>query len=454
MGSESRQSPVDHSRLFPLPLSSIERFHLLDQSDQFVNLAFGRFRFHGHIDPGIAQQAINFAIDRHPLYSTTIRKIDSGHLAWVWNPSSIQPIDWHGQLTDNPDLQPIDVYREPAWRVISKTDGNATEIWFYGHHAISDGAGGIQFAADWMKIYNNLINGNEPLAGLHRLDPEALRTRNQLDMLSRQYLRHIWKQPVGLYGASKFIFRRPSQLIVHDDVASPWDFQRQPRVLGLWLGEATTASLVDLSQEKGVMLNSLIIGHFFLHLDQWRRNSEIDNHRPWIRAILPMSIRGFSDRRITATNRASVVQVDRCARDFRDPESLVRGLDWEIGVIRNWQLNKLFLLAIRGMSVLPGMLHRSASSTKCRGTAIFTNLSEPFGRLGLRLEANCVRVGNLLLHEFDFVGPIRRGTPVNLSVQKHLGRIRLSLHADPRVLDLEQSMRFLELFARRLETIT
>jgi hypothetical protein len=146
------------------------------------------------------------------------------------------------------------------------------------------------------------------------------------------------------------------------------------------------------------------------------------------------------------------VQVDRCIRDFRNPEALIRGLDWEIGVIRNWQLNKLFLLAIRGMSVVPGMLQRSASSTKCRGTAIFTNLSEPFGRLGLPLENDCVRVGNLLLQEFDFVGPIRRSTPVNLSVQKHLGRIRLSLHADPRLLKLDESMRFLELFAHRLET--
>jgi len=157
-----------------------------------------------------------------------------------------------------------------------------------------------------------------------------------------------------------------------------------------------------------------------------------------------MSIRGFSDRRTPATNRAALVQVDRRERDLSDVLSLTRGLDREIGVIHNWHLHKMFLLAVRGISLIPGMLRRSAISRKCRGTAIFTNLSEPFGRLGLpRDDSGAVTVGNLKLVDFDFVGPIRWQTPLNLTVQKHLDRFRLSLHFDPRSISVADAEEFL-----------
>jgi len=49
----------------------------------------------------------------------------------------------------------------------------------------------------------------------------------------------------------------------------------------------------------------------------------------------------------------------------------------------------------------------------------------------------------LQLIDFDFVGPIRPGIPVNFTLQRHQQRYRLSLHFDRRVLSEESAEEFL-----------
>ncbi len=356
-----------------------------------------------------------------------------------------------GAVVRAPVMCPFDRFQQPGGRPLSRVSDGQTEISFFTQHVLCDGAGGTQFIGDWMRFYHNLVHCDEPQKGLKALDPKLLLKRSQLDLLSRQYLGQLWKQPLGIYGAAKFVGRQPIQLGANVQGLSDWNYQTQPLIISRWIAPAVSRKLKLRAQAAGVTVNSIFVAELFRTLHDQSPIS-IENHRRWLRVILPMSLRTFADRRMTSTNRATVVQIDRRPADFGRIDYL-QAIDREIGIIRKWHLSKLFLLAMRSMSLVPGRLQRAARSDKCRGTIIFANLSEPFGRLGLPMENNDIRVGNLLLKTIDMAGPIRHRTPANFTFLKHLNRYRLSLHADPRVLTNQQVTELLDAFCDRMSTL-
>lgn len=444
-----KQTRDEDAPLFPLPLTSMERFHLLDDNPNFSNSTFAKFEFEGQIDPRLGQQALDIAVDRHPIIKSKIQS-DGPRPVWIQVPGFRLAVDWTRTGSSYGPSQLFDIHREPGVHMYVGSDTNSTFVLFHGHHSTCDGIGGVQFTTDWLRIYDNLVHQREPLKGLPRLDPLMLVERNHLRMFSRRYLVHLWKQPIGLFGATKFIFRKIRPLYPGCESSNPWDEDIQPAIIGQWLDPDSTRTLRQHALDQNVAFNSLLMSEFFLCLQQWRVEELGQSGDDWIRLIVPMSIRDISDRRQTATNRATIVQVDRRKRDFENPTGFLPRLDREIAIIRDWQLSKIFILAIRTMAMIPGMLTRSARSQKCRGSAVYTNLSEPIGRLGLAKKADSVEVGNMLMKSFDYVGPIRRGTPVYVTIQKHLDRTRVSMHYDPRVVISCQAEKLLTQYVDRL----
>jgi hypothetical protein len=278
-----------------------------------------------------------------------------------------------------------------------------------------------------------------------------LKKRNSLGVTKWSYLKHLWRQPIGLLGAVKFLSRRPTQLFDDSDI-SCWISNRQPAVHGTWVESDTVEKLKLKAQSLQVSLNAILVGQLMKTLEHFASENP-DRHSPWIRVMHPMSIRTIADRKMPACNRTTIVQIDRKSEEFND-DDFFKTLDFEIGVIQHWELGKLFLLAIRMFSIFPGWLKRSAQDQKCRGSAIFANLGEPLGRLGFPTSGDDIEIGDMTLIDFDMVGPIRSKTPVNFSIQKHLGRYRLSLHYDNRVLNQAKAGEVLEYYRSSLAILT
>ena len=445
---ERDKTPSNESlqQLFPLPLTSMERFHLLDNSDDAPNYIYCRLEFAGTIQAEHAEQALRSTIQRHPIMGSEIKNKD-GKLAWHWNPELRKPIDWQELATDSVDLPEL---TDSLWRVVARQRDNKTTFWMYGIHVLSDGIGAISFVTDWLKIYHNLCADQPATHRLRKLDQNLLKHRGNLGLLKGSYLKHLWKQPLGFYGALKFVFRKAAVFSASSNKKA-WDYKTQPVVIGDWIDAKATEQLTAEAQRRNVSLHSLLLGHYFVHLHHWCQTYHSDQTKKWIRVIHPFNIRDYADRRMTTTNRAAIVQIDRRDKDFDDFQGLVENLDREVSVIHRWQLSKLFLISIRMMSAIPGMLRRSATDKKSRGTSVFTNLSESFGRAGFAVENESLVVGNLQMTAFDLVGPVREGTPVNMTVQRHLGKLRLSLHADPQVLTGEKPKEFLAAYSNRLK---
>ena len=166
------------------------------------------------------------------------------------------------------------------------------------------------------------------------------------------------------------------------------------------------------------------------------------------RILLPISIRNAADRAAVAANRTAIVQIDRQPpANGADLIPFCQSIDYEINFIRKWQLEKMFLLAIRLASLSNSWLAKTANNPVSRGAAVFTHLGRPFKRAMIHLNRLSKSSENLQLAQpidFDLAGPVRSGTPINISFARFDHRLKVSLHYDSRVISTTEADRLLE----------
>lgn len=488
------------AELFPMPMTSIEKFHWFDDSPALRNVNFFRLRIATKVDADLAKQAWQFTVQRQPFADVEPKKV-KGRWCWVAGPRAVGDANrsfetWNGtrfEYVEHPDkpadwkfdehrirsatgsylgvfVWPVSTdsqtdVNETEFEVESSTadseSGFQTELMFFVHHAIGDGAAAVQVVNEWLLIYANLCAGRPAETGIHRLDKSLFRKRNAIGIMKWGYLKHLPHQSIALFGAAKFTFRKTVELIpatpreqVENTAAeSSVAESGYPSIVGQWISAEQREKMNLEAKTHNVMLNSVLLGQLYLSLAQWRDERGGHSDTDWMRIILPMSIRNVSDRRLPAANRATIVQIDRCGREMSDVGKFYYSLDREIRIIRGWQLEKIFLVAMRGLSMFETFLKNAASSEKSRGMAVFTNLGEPLRKSERASSREPDSSSFLRPYDFDPVGPVRTGTPANFTVSRYADRFRVSLHYDSQVLTREDAIGLLQVYIDRLNSI-
>ena len=454
--------------MFPLPLSSMEKFHLAADSADFPNTIFCRMRFSGEIDETIARDATKRMLKRHLLILKTIGGAGQWELSADDSEETLDAklermLTWtycDGQDPVNEDSFAPKLQTEFDNAVVPQVDINAEHglrAWVYVgsghtmiltgiHHAAGDGGGGIQLLSDFFQVYDNLCSDRDWDHGLRRLDISLLKERGRIGLFTKNYLRHLWKQPIALLGMAKFMLRKFRVFEPNKKTLTPTT--NFPGILGCWLNESDSANIQSFADDQNVRVNSVAMAAVFNACQKWLDRGDDAETTGWIRMLLPISYRAKSDLRLPVTNKATIVQVDRCKKQMRNGKAFLFYLNREIDIVVGWQFDKIFLMVIGLLAKLPGRLKRSADDPSARGTIVFTNLGEPF-RLKKVVKRNWS--GQLHWIDFDFVGPIRPAMPVNFTLQRHQERYRLSLHFDRRVLTEESATEFLASIADELK---
>lgn len=457
--------------LFPLLMSSVEKFHWYDSRPSYPNFIFGRLEFGKKIDPSLAETAWRFALDRQPLAVVQPLKIKR---RWHWvsgvndeaGDSSLMnggfnyqefdssPEPWNfdeceSRLKISSHLEiRVGSVEESVGDTREEKSGFLTLVYFAVHHAISDGAGALLVVNEWLTIYSNLEAGRAPTEGLRRLELRRLSSRNHLGILRWRYLKHLLKQPVALFGATKFLVRKSIDLSAQKDTADGV-VRLYPAIIGRWVDGDAVRGLNRESSRLGVTLNSIMLGRLFISLSKFLAMNGGNARSGWVRVILPISIRSMSDRWMPATNRTTIVQLDRHVDGMSFLDGFYQNLDREVRIIRGWHLDKMFLICIRLLSVFEPLLRHVIGSRKSRGTVVFTNLGEPFRKLA-KSQLYRADFGNDVINQFDLVGPVREGTPLNYTVARHGDRIRVSLHYDGSVFSVNRANELLESYVSEL----
>lgn len=438
-------------------MTSIEKFHWLDQNPEQPNYVFARLRFEIPLEPGLAQRALRLALDRQPLAYKQPAMVGR---RWSWADSDAAKEYFEFQRLDS---------APSAWEFNRRTSafftsfylslvefphGGATisEAQFSSHHAVSDGVASISLINDWLTIYNNLVAGQASDLNLHEIDQTRIEQRGQLGLTRWSYLRHLPNQLIACYGAAKFIFRKTANLAAREsarDCEAERDF---PAIVGRWVNSKDYKRSQAIARTFGVSYTSACLAACFAAIDRWNQvaigKDERPSRRLW-RILLPMSIRGRHDRTLPATNQTAIVQIDRCPRAEPDRKSLCQGIDREVNIIRDWQLEKMFLIAIRFASISNLWLKKIANNPDSRGAAIFTHLGHPFKRSNIgasRLATKFPRLSGRFARpvDFDLVGPIRSGTPINFSFARQDKRLKISLHYDRKLIPEKYARQLLE----------
>lgn len=466
------------------PLTSIEKLYLFDSSDRFPNRITGRLLFDDRIDFKIAQAACFWLGERHPVLGCTIENFH-GRLYWKRDPDLYRVEDaqaaresdgnfdvpichWfhYVELQETPTAAPdfirllkgVEYYRPcmviRSWpdhagdradaAGASKESDWRSEVWFSIHHAYCDGAGGVQIMNDWMEIYQNLINQREPEWNLSGLDERRFLTRNQLGFTSWKFIRNLPFQPIGLFGATKFVFRKTAGLsatMESGDKKSKQSVDAASAFESGWLDPDELRAVEEFAAKNNFNVNAKLLGDLYGVLFRWRQRFETNaSPKQWMRIILPINLRDIGDRRLSAANRSSLIQVDRQPHEGHAAVGYYRSIQREIGTVLKFQLDRMFLIMIRLISGSSKLLQSVAQNPKPRGLAIFTNLGKPFRRLERRvanethLKRGATQEIQLQPSEIDFLAPLRLGTPINFSVAKYLDRLRVTLHYDPLVI--------------------
>lgn len=433
-------SQGSHDELFPLPLSSIERLHLHDDWPEFPNQIFARIRLTGELQPELANQSLRLVFRRHVWNKAVVRRGPRG--GWIWDQDEAAEPQFVWSDDEPRGFARLDLTRGPACRLIARNLPGGCELTFQIHHALVDGLGGLHCLRDWLVIYDNLVAGRDPEQGLPTLEPKLLGQRNRLGLLRPRYWLYAWRQAIGLFGASKFLFRPFATIAGSGQHAerteiSPADSAWPHYTAISWEG-AELSGLRQAIRQAGVSLNDWLLAALFHALDEWHRELYGRNLEGYSRLIVPINLRTADDRQLPAANRASLVQLDRRPRSEPDQLRLAQGISYELKLIRDWQLDRMFLLLVRGMSLSDAWLRSVVARRKPRATSMLTNLGRPLLRIGLPSADGKLLAGGMRLEGLDVVGPIRFGMPLSFAVAEYAGQMRLTAHYDSRLLSAQQ----------------
>lgn len=426
--------------LFPLPLASIETLHLCDDSAEYPNNIFARLTFDSELDESLAREAFQRALTRHVRGYSSVEK-RRGRWYWTADCGQSPEFIWRPPALSD-QFRPLRLQAAPGVRMVAHENGSGWQVSWQVHHALVDGLGGLQFVRDWMVLYDNLREGRSADQGLSPLDPYALRRLNRLDLLSRRYLSNLWRQPIAMFGAAKFLLRRFQTITPPAPARGQPVANLYPSVVTQRYDREIITGLRRAAVRLRATLNSLLLAATFIATETWMRRWALPLSEDCLRVIVPISIRTPADQHLPACNRASLVQLDRVPATLRDRAGLTQGIDFEIGLIRRWQLDRMFLIAVRAHALSTRWLESRAARQTRRATTMLTNLGRPFLKTGIREEQRHLMMGGHRLTDVELIAPIREGMPISLAAVEYAGSLFIALHYDARVLTAEQAADF------------
>jgi len=479
MGKRTDQTDAENVKsLFPLPLSDIEQMHWLQDAPLTPNIICCHLKLKGKLDRDICDEVIwQGTSTRHVLLSANLSGGGSvkptGRAAWVSLPQARRQLQaavaWHHTAYDPHRFQPppIDLSQHVPIRCdIFQHFDSASQCWtdmlWQIHHAASDGVGGMQLINEFLVAYHNLAQGQPYGRGLRDVDHRRLASRNRLGLFSAGFLKRLPVQWIPVYGVCKFAFSKIAPLLPAAEGESTRELPPDKplhapnettfaRYRGASFSRSIVRGLRNRAADEQATTNELLLAALFRATDRWQRRLEFDRGRRKIRLMVPINLREISDRRLPACNRMSFVQLDRGDRDLADISDLIRGIHYELGIIRKYQFARVPNLVLRGLLKMPGDKARMLRN-HFRATTLLSNIGWPQQKLKLpRSSDGYLQPADLQLNQVNLIAPYYQLCPVTFLVSGYAGQLNVTLNYNPRRLTRQQAEDYLSEFARQVE---
>jgi hypothetical protein len=450
-----REAPKKE-RIFPLHLTSFENYMLMDDRPRHPMTFIVQMEFSGALNQGAMEAAIPLALSRHPLLTAVIGPGKQGKDCWVAAKNSYPQV-YFGPL-DQPlefaDTEYIDLRREIGLRLFFRFDERKVVITGQFHHSSCDGIGSYQFLGDLLYFYA-LRTGGEPMPPLPELDAKELRGRGRLsyDMndfrLPNGQLQRTWGE------ALKHLFRW--NIYLRPPRRKPNTFVRPfPAIESHVFEKGEYKALRLVAQNRGQIINDLLLEELFQTLWQWRRDFDPFSFRRYVCVMMPLNLREEqSGRPLSVCNVVGHSFLRYSRRQMRDPASFRRQLAQELLQFKAARRKIPFMhMMAGGQYFYPKMLKLSLKIKRSLATAILSNTGDPTRQFYVEFprEDGRVRCGNLLLEDVSGVPPLRPGTNVTVSIFTYRRELKICMRCDPNQFSAADTRLLLDRYAANLRS--
>jgi len=439
-------------KLFPLPLSPVEKFMLADGRLQYPMMCDIEVHLQGTIERGPFEEALAFAVQRAPLFQSVVGSDKKHGLVWQLT-DRIPEVEW-GEfgapyLTGYDKF--VDLRQDLGLRVFVRSGSERSSFLLHFHHATSDGVGSIAFVEDLLTAYHNATPGTK-FVQPRKWEPERLLNRCNSSLENPGWKRGLYDVYCGIYGASNFFRQRPLPMTANRPrLEENATRQQNGHITKAVSSEATLAMRKWTSAQK-VTVNDVLLRDLFVTLHEWMSDQGIDVGSRHLRILMPQSLRGRGDAAMPTTNDIGFAFLARRGSLLRQPDELLESLAPETAAIRKDNLSRHFiggLAAVQALGLLPWLLNGSS----CFSTAVLTNFGNTWRRFQAKLPPadGGLAAGNLVYDGLTGTPPCRPNTAAAFCVCTSADQIFVSLKHDPFHYTLEESH---ELLARYIDRIT
>lgn len=443
--------------LFPLPITPLEHFLIVDETPEQPMSAFVQLSFRNGLDLDRLRVALRQAVHRNPLLAA--RLIPHGP-SWAWNydpnhETTIRLFQSDPPVVDG-RIRVIDLCREPGMRVWYDEAGKSSRLIFQFHHACADGIGMRRFVLDLLICYERAFAAaDDPVHAelrLDRLDHRRLRERGSLKHLEDSPP----AKPLTLWQRTKnsfyFFYLTPKPLLgirMPAALANPPATSLEP-IETVTLASDDSARMLGRARSEGLALNDLGLALLFHQTRQWHEQQGTRGRRQRIRLLMPLDIRTREDLRLSAANRLSFAFLGRTHHQCKNWQELLQSVQAETRTIKESRVYLDFLRSLRAIHGRPELLRRMVRRNRNMATAVFTYAGD-MHRGVTRIfaeESGATRIGDALLEGIVAAPPVRSHTNISIGFVIAHSQISLSASWNREVFTADDAREFLSQYAQ------
>jgi hypothetical protein len=440
---------VDDGDVFPLTLTPLEHYLLLDARPDYPMTIVGDLRFSGELRREEFERVVAAALARHPLLRAVVR-VEKAQAEWVALTTLPAVVDWADTATP---IVPagggdFDLRQTCGLRMSVRVGGGASRLVVQVHHACCDGHGAMRFIEDLLGGYALALGAGGDGFALRSCAPAQLAGRDDFASQRRAIAepRGAWRRH---FDALKFQFLKPDPPAAPATTPAVGAAGSFPDTQTRYLTDAESRAIRAAATTGAGTLNDAAIAAVFRALREWnRRHSR--RRRERFRVLMPIDLRGRADETLPAANRMTYGFIGRMSEQIDDPR-LLESIRDETQYVRRTGAGFEFLDALAAFHrrrLLPAMIR----SKRCLATAVLTNMGDPTRRFAVhfpRIEGKCV-VGNVVLESLTGSPPLRPLTRVGFGIGTYAGRIVINARCDRKFFGDPDTRTMLDLFANGL----
>lgn len=414
-----------------------------------------QFHFSGKAPREALVEAFDAVIRGEPLLTARIDGSRFGRPRWVPGPvprvhhrAASQP-----QTIGTISIPRLSLHEGPVLHAEIVESPSGWTIELAVHHAACDGLGLVGFMGRWF-LEASGIGGRRPRRATDVL--ACLAARGRVATSWNGFVRLLPDLRVGLAGVRQFMSRRVLELgsqgsaRLYQDRAT-WS----PAIVVTEIDAATARHVEAAARAEGVTVNDMLAAAFLAAVAEAARSA----HSPgadeaWMRLGVPISLRTKCDYLLPASNRVSMVFLDRRREHCQDPRALVRGVHTEMELIRTHALGHIMPMSLELGRLMPGGLRRAANRPAPQATAVLSNLGRCFHRSPLMDRTGTLRIGDSALESWWIAPPVRPGTALAVATHETGGKRIVAAHVDALALAPSMARTVLDHFVAWLRGFT